>query len=241
MAGICYTANGRWWYYNCRMPAKNSSLSERLTRQITQLIRIALLLAGVYALMTGRWSVAYAAGGALVLSYLPQLLASQIKVRLPLQFQFFITLFLYASLFLGEVGDYYEKFWWWDVVLHGFSAFAFGFVGFLTLYLLYARHKLSASPLLLSIFAFSFGLAIGTIWEIFEFAMDSLFGLNMQKSGLQDTMWDLIIDSIGAGIASFIGYIYLRFKIRDPFDIFISWFLSENPQYRPKGLFRHKR
>lgn len=211
-------------------------MSGRLTHRITALIRLALLVVGLYALFTSRWSVAFAAGGALFLSYIPQFLASQIKVRLPLQFQFFITLFLYLSIFLGEIGGYYERFWWWDVVLHAGSAFAFGFVGFLILYLLYLRHKLTASPFLISFFAFSFGIAIGTLWEVFEFGMDELFGLNMQKSGLRDTMWDLIVDAVGAGVASAIGYVYLKYKIRDPFDTFITWFLRENPQFKVRKL-----
>jgi hypothetical protein len=223
------------------MANQKTTLSERVTRNITQLIRLALLVAGLYALVTGRWSVTFAAVGTLVLSYIPQFLASKIKVKLPLQFQFAITVFLYASIILGELGDYYEKFWWWDVVLHGCSAFAFGFVGFLILYLLYARHKLAASPFLISCFALTFGLAIGTIWEIFEFTIDSIFGTNMQKSGLRDTMWDLIIDTIGAGSASLIGYIYLRFKVRDPFDIFIKWFIAENPQFKSHKLLRHSK
>jgi tetrahydromethanopterin S-methyltransferase subunit E len=223
------------------MSNNQARLGDQIINGITQLIRFALLAVGAYALIRGRWSVAFAATGTLVLSYLPQLLASTVKVRLPLQFQFFITVFLYASIFLGEVGDYYEKFWWWDVVLHAGSAFAFGFVGFLTLYLLYARHKLATSPFLLSWFAFCFGLALGAIWEVFEFTMDQAFGFNMQKSGLQDTMWDLIVDGIGAGIASTIGYIYLRFKVRDPFDFLIQWFVRENPQFRSRRLGRRSR
>ncbi|HSH18340.1 MAG TPA: hypothetical protein VK978_03075 [Candidatus Saccharimonadales bacterium] len=213
------------------MRSNTLTFSERVTHKVTLLIRLALFIVAIAALFNARWSVIFAAAGALVLSYVPQLLASQVKVQLPLQFQFVITLFLYATIFLGEVGDYYERYWWWDVVLHAGSAFAFGFVGFLSLYLLYSRHKLAASPFIVCVFAFSFGLAIGTIWEIFEFAMDQLFGLNMQKSGLRDTMWDLIVDAIGAGTASFIGYVYLRFKVRDPFDTFIAWFLRVNPQF----------
>lgn len=209
-------------------------LSERITYFVTVFIRVALVVAGAYALATGRWSVLFAAVGTLVLSYVPQVLAMQVNVKLPLQFQFAILMFLYASIILGEIGDYYERFWWWDVVLHGFSAFAFGFIGFLTLYLLYVRHKLTASPLLVSIFGFSLSMAIGAMWEIFEFAMDQLFGLDMQRNSLRDTMWDLIVNAIGAGTASVIGYLYLRFKIRDPFDIFIDWFLRANPRFGPR-------
>ena len=37
-------------------------------------------------------------------------------------------------------------------------------------------------------------MTIGVIWEIFEFTMDHVFDLTMQKSGLPDTMTDLIVD-----------------------------------------------
>lgn len=220
------------------MSSQPRPISERVTHFVTVFIRVGLVLAAAYALATGKWSVLFAATGTLALSYVPQVLAMQVNIKLPLQFQFAILMFLYASIILGEIGDYYERFWWWDVVLHGFSAFAFGFVGFLTLYLLYARHKLTASPLLVAIFAFSFGMALGAIWEIFEFVMDMFFDLGMQKSGLRDTMWDLIVDAAGAGTASVIGYIYLRFKIRDPFDIFIQWFLRANPRFKANRFLR---
>lgn len=213
--------------------ATNRQLSsERITPIITLLLRVALVIAALLALWTSNWTTLFAAVGALGLTYVPRVLAGSFRVNLPLQFEAVIAVFLYASIFLGEVGDYYNKFWWWDTVLHAGSAFAFGFAGFLILFLLQSRKKLQASPFLTSLFAFSFGLAIGALWEIFEFAMDSLFGLNMQKSGLRDTMSDLIVDTLGAGIASFIGYIYLRFDIRDPFDSFIAWFLRANPRFK---------
>jgi hypothetical protein len=53
-------------------------------------------------------------------------------------------------------------------------------------------------------------VSLGTIWEIFEFLMDWNFGLNMQKSGLVDTMTDLMINAAGAAIAAVIGYFYVR-------------------------------
>ncbi len=213
--------------------ANDSQLSsERITRIITLLLRGALLVAAFLAVATKNWSALFAAIGAFGLTYVPRVLASAIHVRLPLQFEAIITLFIYASIFLGEVGDYYDRFWWWDTLLHAGAAFSFGFIGFLVLFLLQSRQKLQASPLLISMFAFSFGLAIGALWEIFEFAVDSLFGLNMQKSGLPDTMGDLIIDTVGAGIASFIGYLNLRYNFRDPYDAFIDWFLRANPRFR---------
>jgi len=40
--------------------------------------------------------------------------------------------------------------------------------------------------------------------------MDSNFGLNMQKSALRDTMWDLIVDCLGALSVSIGGYFYAK-------------------------------
>lgn len=50
-------------------------------------------------------------------------------------------------------------------------------------------------------------MAIGGIWEIFEFAMDQVFGMNMQKSGLIDPMWDLIVDALGPLFSVTTGYL----------------------------------
>ena len=66
--------------------------------------------------------------------------------------------------------------------------------------------------------------ALGAVWEIYEFTMDSVFGTNMQKymldngtaligqAALQDTMKDIIVDAIGALVMSTIGYISLKYK-----------------------------
>lgn len=211
------------------MDAPAQAASERITKLITTLLRIALALAAVYGIVRGNWPVVFSSLGTFALTYVPQVIASQANFRLPLQFELGTTVFLYATIFLGEAGDYYERFWWWDTLLHTGSAFAFGFAGFLILYLLFVRNKLQASPFLVAVFSFAFGLSIGALWEIFEYAMDNLFGLNMQKTGLRDTMGDLIVDAIGAGTASIIGYISLKYDVRDPFDPLISWFIKANP------------
>src|SRR5689334_10234663 len=101
--------------------------SVRLAATITVLLRFALIIAAVVALFSGHWSTLFASIGTLLITFVPPFLASKMNVRLPLQFELFATAFIYAALFLGEVGDYYYKYWWWDVALHTGSAFAFGF------------------------------------------------------------------------------------------------------------------
>jgi len=119
------------------------------------------------------------------------------------------ALFIYGSVFLGEANKFYEKFWWWDMLLHSMSAIGFGLVGVIFLLLAFGKSKNQASPFIFAAFSFCFAIAIGVLWEIFEFSMDQSFGMNMQRSGLVDTMNDLIINCVGAIIASLAGYLYL--------------------------------
>jgi hypothetical protein len=164
----------------------------------------------VWAVFEPLWEVIFVSLLGIVAVWIPLYFAKSDKFDMPIEFVFLFTLFIYGSLFLGEIRGYYTRFWWWDIVLHAGSGLALGFIGFLILYSLYKNKKLPISPGLLAMFSFSFALALGTIWEIFEFAMDNIFGLNMQKSGLRDTMWDLIVDAIGALIASLSGYFYVK-------------------------------
>jgi len=60
--------------------------------------------------------------------------------------------------------------------------------------------------------------------------MDQLFGLNLQKNGLVDTMWDLIVDTIGALFISILGYLYIRNKRKVLLmDRMIKRFVDKNP------------
>lgn len=141
-----------------------------------------------------------------------------------------ILLFLFAANYLGELGAYYQKFWWWDLMLHAISGIILGFSGFLLVYILNKEEKVNVilSPFFMSMFAFCFAVSMGALWEIYEFGMDSIFGLNMQKSGLVDTMWDLIVDSIGALVAAVYGYLYERYGRGSAFKKNITKFLSLN-------------
>jgi hypothetical protein len=74
---------------------------------------------------------------------------------------------------------------------------------------LFEGDRYAAPHWALALIAFCVAVTIGVLWEIFEFGMDQLFGMNMQKSGLMDTMGDLIVDVIGASLGALAGWAYL--------------------------------
>ena len=168
-----------------------------------------LLIAGLVALGFSRWSLAFVSFATLALSLLPPLLAARWSLTLPLPVLIFTTLFFFASIFLGEAFDFYERLWWWDLALHGSSALGFGLSGFLFVFMLFEGDRFAAPPSAIAFITFCVAMTVGAIWEVFEYAMDMFFGLSMQKSGLDDTMGDLIVNALGGFIASLTGYVYL--------------------------------
>ena len=166
-------------------------------------------MATVHSIFIKEWLVMMIAVGTLLLTIFPLYLKRKFKIHISHSFVSFSAVFIYATIFLGEVHGFYDTFWWWDLLWHLYSATGLGLIGVALLLSIMEKKGARSSPYIFSLFIFCFAVTIGTIWEIFEFSMDSTFGLNMQKSGLRDTMSDLIIDTIGSGIASFGGYLYI--------------------------------
>ncbi len=214
-----------------------------LHRRITVVLQSVIALGLALEIYDRQWLNVFIVAGILLLTLAPRVLARGLRLFIPPEFELLTIAFVFASLFLGERRDYYERFWWWDLALHTTSGGLLGILGFLLVYLLNAtpRVGMEMRPGFIALFAFSFSLAVGTLWEIFEFAMDQLAGTNMQKpmfgddSGLTDTMWDLIVDALGAlAIASY-GYIYMFRGEKSIIERLIRKFVLGNPKLFPDG------
>lgn len=192
------------------------------------LLVLSLIPAVVVGALHGHWGTVFLAVTAAVFMLLPFVLQVTFSFYLPRVFSFFLALFVYGTLFLGEVHRFYYGVWWWDIMLHTASAFAIGLIALMIIRFNVSRKTVQAKPVLLSIFAFSFAIMIGALWEIFEFSGDQLFGLNMQKDGLVDTMTDIIVDTVGALVAAVIGYFYLSPKAQSPLDPILEKVVTEN-------------
>ncbi|MBT6209606.1 MAG: hypothetical protein HOI35_06265 [Woeseia sp.] len=151
------------------------------------------------------------------MSFTPALIERRLQIRLPIELTLFTSVFLFASFSLGEVRDFYDRFWWWDLVLHGSSAIVVGLIGFLSIYVFYMTYRIRVAPFYVALITFGFAITVGTLWEMFEFLMDWFFGLNMQRSGILDTMTDLMVNAAGALTAATIGFYFVRNEERLPF------------------------
>lgn len=203
--------------------------AERILWLIIVLLRIALVVAMVWAIALGDFITLGMSVLTLASSFVPTFVERYYDVSLPIEYHLVIVTFLFMSLFLGEVGGAYDRFWWWDTVLHISSGVVLGFIGFLVLYVLQARDKITMSPSLIAFFCFCAAMTAGVIWEFFEFFMDIVFGMNMQKGEI-DTMVDLLVDAAGALAISLVAYFYYKNQHGSPIKRFVQRFLQQNPR-----------
>ena len=183
---------------------------DRIELMVAAILQTIIAIISITALIEGFWLVAFSGSAILLLTFAPAMIERRLRVPLPVEFTLLTCIILFASFVLGEVSDFYERIWWWDLALHGFSAMLMGFIGFLTVYVFHMTHRLEVKPFHVAAFTFGFAVTIGTLWEIFEFLMDWYVGTNMQKSGLIDTMTDLIINAFGALVAATTGFLYVK-------------------------------
>ncbi|MDR2343497.1 MAG: hypothetical protein LBD86_03075 [Spirochaetaceae bacterium] len=162
----------------------------------------------------------------LVVLFLPGLLERRCKVVIENFVYIFFVVFLYSAIILGEVHDFYYKVPHWDTLLHASSGVMLGAIGVSAIDILNSSKKtrLNLSEGFVALFSFFFAVALGAIWEIYEYSMDLFFGFNMQRYrmedgtqrlgqfALYDTMKDLIVDVLGAAAICIIGYFMLKYK-----------------------------
>lgn len=202
---------------------------------LSYLFRLIILIEVISAAWQKDLFITVTSLGILILTFLPSVLKKNSKLSLPIEFEFILVLFISLSLFLGNIFHFYEKFWWWDIFLHSFSGILLSFIGILIPYILYTEKRIKTTPKFVVIFAVAFALSIGALWEIIEFILDQTLGWNLQRSGLIDTMWDLIAAAIGAFILSFITYFYIKRKNKIPIiEELIKKFTKKNLHLIPK-------
>lgn len=201
---------------------------DHIIKTLLSVMYISLVVAFALSIAEQDWLSAFLTFLTLFLMQIPRFVKRKYDLYIPRSVLAVIIIFIYSTLFLGEVQGFYDKFFWWDIVLHIGSAATFALLGLVILLLLARSKKISAHPLLLSIFSFSFAVAIGTLWEIIEFGADYYLGTNMQRSGLTDTMGDLIVDACGAVIVSTLAYFYLYSGTLDIIDKVIDRTVKKN-------------
>jgi hypothetical protein len=176
---------------------------------ISYFLKLLLLLSIPIELRHGQYAIA--AGVLLVLgvSMLPAILSFSLRINLPWEIDFLITLVIFAHSFLGYSLGLYQLVPHFDKLLHFGSTAIISMLSFMIYYTFYFIGRVRVGYGALYFFIIITALGLGALWEILEFSIDRTFSLEMQN-GLSDTMLDLVFDCLGGTAAAVLGHIYIR-------------------------------
>ena len=132
----------------------------------------------------------------LILLLLPSALERSLHIDLPDTLEIVILLFIYAAEILGEIQAFYITFPYWDTMLHTMNGFLCAAIGFALVDLLNRNERVSLhlSPFFMAVVAFCFSMTVGVVWEFFEFFMDHVFLMDMQKDTILNTISTVDLD-----------------------------------------------
>ena len=151
---------------------------------------------GVYTFEGKHFVTVLTALISLAITYIPDFVSNKDIMIMPIGLQALFSGFTFCAMFMGEILNFYERFSWWDTMLHFTSGFMFSVIGFM-LFLSFNRDatiRRQINPVIIVMFTVCFSIACGAVWEIFEFAGDSLLGMNMQRwqSGIPAEQWSAL-------------------------------------------------
>ena len=162
-------------------------------------LRALVIVLGVICLIRGRYESLFFCLLTLILLVLPSLFQLTFRVEMPTTLEIILLLFIFAAEILGEIGDFYYVFPYWDTVLHTLNGFICAGIGLSLADLLNKNEKMKfeLSPVFTALVGFCFSMTIGVFWEFFEYFMDMVFNMNMLKDTIITEIHSIPIDQLG--------------------------------------------
>lgn len=189
----------------------NNKIS-KLSSIVALLIEIILLISAIFIIKSKQWQDLTFLLLAIVLIIVPFTIthiANKKNIVLPSNFQLVCIVFILLTIYFGELKKFYIRFWWWDLFIHTIFG-TYGVVIALSVAKgIFKKDETITKKkfvIFILIYAFSFSIALGTLWEVFEFLGDYFLKTHMIKGGLEDTLSDIIVKVISAYITCVIYY-----------------------------------
>jgi uncharacterized membrane protein YjdF len=187
--------------------------SLRTQRRLTRGMQVLLVGIVVYGFVYGQPKAITNGGLGLFVTFVPALVERSYDIPLDPWLGVWIT----SAVFLHTLGSawFYAQIPWWDHLTHALSASLIAGAGYTTLRAIDLHSDEIHIP---SRFAFVFilvvVLAFGVVWELFEFGLDIVAdetGIQMPLAqyGIDDTVLDLMYNSVGALIVAVFGQAHL--------------------------------
>lgn len=166
------------------------------------ILRLIVLATLVSSIIRGEYESAFICLLVLALFILPFFLQQNFGIELPSTLEIIILLFIFAAEILGELECYFITYPHWDSMLHTTTGFLCAATGFALIDILNrnSRIKFQLAPFYVALAAFCFSMTVGVLWEFFEFGMDRLFHMDMQKDTVVQSITSVMLDPTDSNI-----------------------------------------
>ncbi len=190
-----------------KTPPTGQQLKAVIKRQpavftVYMVLRLIVLATLVSSILRGEYESAFICLLVLALFMLPFFIQQNFGIELPSTLEIIILLFIFAAEILGELKCYFITFSHWDSMLHTTTGFLCAATGFALIDILNrnSRIKFQLSPIYVALTAFCFSMTVGVLWEFFEFGMDRLFLMDMQKDTVVQSITSVMLDPTNSNI-----------------------------------------
>ena len=165
-------------------------------------LRVVVIAELVLSILRGEFESAFICLLVLILFMLPFFIQQNFGIQLPTTLEIIILLFIFAAEILGELKGYFITYPNWDTILHTTTGFLCAATGFALIDILNrnSRIKFQLSPAYVALAAFCFSMTVGVLWEFFEFGMDRLFDMDMQKDTVVQSITSVMLDPTNSNI-----------------------------------------
>ena len=155
-----------------------------------------VVLALVAQVFNGNFENVFLCVLTLILFSIPSFIERTVRIDIPDTLEVIILLFIFAAEILGELECYFITYPHWDSMLHTTTGFLCAATGFALIDILNrnSRIKFELSPIYVALAAFCFSMTVGVLWEFFEFGMDRLFHMDMQKDTVVQSITSVMLD-----------------------------------------------
>lgn len=155
-----------------------------------------VVISMVYQIIYKRYENVFTCVLTLILFLVPRFIGSKFRIDLPRTLEIIFVLFIFSADILGEVQGFYQRFQWWDSMLHVCNGFLMAAVGFSMIDILNQSHRVQfhLSPAFVVMVAFCFSMTIGVLWEFFEFFADQILRTDMQKDYTVNAISSVLIN-----------------------------------------------
>ena len=173
-------------------------------------IRIIMMIFTAYFIYKKQYKIIISTGTVFAATFLLVFLDKIFKIKVDIVGSYLYITIITMTMFLGNAFKFYDKFAWWDRLIHFLSGIVF--VSFAVAISKNAEHLEKLHTLF---FGFTYAVSHHVLWEVMEYLSDCLFRSDNQRwqkknktvnhvsptaiqpAGLVDTMNDTIICIIG--------------------------------------------